>query len=523
MKEYLEKYRSRIIIMGLFVFFIHGARLHSAVIGIDTEDIIHIGRDFYGGWLNTGRQGLYALKWLSGSLTFHPYMAGLLTLLCFSLAVSAFFLLWDSVLPKGAGTGVIPWAVGGLFWISHPVMTEQFYFTLQSVEICVGIFLTAAALYLISHYREKGNKWLLFAAFLILLLTFSIYQAFVVLFIFGTVSVLLLQGISGLQSGGEISAGKLLKGVIPYLLVFLASFLLNTLITRLFFSASDYLDGQILWGKFAVTDNFRAIAGHIMKAFTGYESLHYHFSYGLLCLAAAGLTCVSAFRRWKQHRGAVVAVLFYLAALLFTPFFMTVVCGGAPAIRSQLVLPVMTGFLAYFSVCLSGSWELLSHKESQKNVVRKTVLVCVVLICLTGIWGQLDTTMSLYYTDQMRYEQDEALGRELIAGIDRVRGNEDIPVAVIGRKPFEGNHACVTGEIIGKSFFDHDTDVEPQYYWSTRRALGFLHILGADYSQVDMGRIGEAVQYSAAMPIWPAEGSIQLWNGIVVVKLSEPE
>ena len=81
MKEYFEKYSSRILLMGLFVFLIHGAKLHSGIVGIDTEDIIHIQNDFYGGWLNTGRQGLWFLKWITNSLNFQPYMAGLLTII----------------------------------------------------------------------------------------------------------------------------------------------------------------------------------------------------------------------------------------------------------------------------------------------------------------------------------------------------------------------------------------------------------------------------------------------------------
>ncbi len=54
-KEYLEKYRSRILLTGLFVFLLHGANLNSDIIGIDTEDLLHLQGDFFGGWLRTGR------------------------------------------------------------------------------------------------------------------------------------------------------------------------------------------------------------------------------------------------------------------------------------------------------------------------------------------------------------------------------------------------------------------------------------------------------------------------------------
>ena len=538
MKKYLEKYYSRIILMGLFVFLIHGAKLHSGIIGIDTEDIIHLQGDFYGGWLNTGRQGLYFLKWLTNSLSFQPYMAGLCTLLFMTAAVSSLFLLWDKMLWGKADlgqrkTGTWAWTTGGLFLIAHPVITEQFYFTLQSVEICIGFLLTVVALYLIAAYREKGKIWRAAVSCLFLLLTFSIYQAFVVIFIFGTITVLLLEGIARLNREETVTGKELLKGLLPYVSVFLAAFAVNAIITRLFFSVSDYLGGQILWGKFDIMDNFRAIVGHIVKVLTGYESVHYHFSFGLLCIAAAVAVIIICMRYGKKQKkkGAVAVVLFYLAALFVSPFLMTFVCGGAPVIRSQLVLPLITGFLAYLVISLltvfregAGAEQSEAEKQTKavkrNSVLKKAAVLCVAALCIAGIWSETAVTMGLYYTDEMRYEQDEALGRELITEIDRTRGEQELPVAVVGSKPFSGNNACVIGEIIGKSFFDHDVEVEPRYYWSTRRILGFLHVLGADYIQADKGRFADAVNYSAGMPVWPAEGSVQIYDGMIVVKLS---
>ena len=63
-KENFLKYRSHIIIMGLFVFLLHGAKLNSDIIGIDTEDLIHLQEGFYDGWLQSGRYGLVGLKYL---------------------------------------------------------------------------------------------------------------------------------------------------------------------------------------------------------------------------------------------------------------------------------------------------------------------------------------------------------------------------------------------------------------------------------------------------------------------------
>ena len=93
----------------------------------------------------------------------------------------------------------------------------------------------------------------------------------------------------------------------------------------------------------------------------------------------------------------------------------------------------------------------------------------------------------------------------------------------MGCRPTEANNSCIwRGQIIGEaSFFCWDTGVEPVPYYSTKRILGFLHTLGADYKSAPPERMQEAMEESAAMQVWPAEGSVQIKNGIVIVKLSE--
>lgn len=521
MKEYFEKYRSHIFCVGLFVFLLHGAKLYSGIVGIDTEDIIHSQYDLYVGWLNTGRQGLWLLKWLTGSLSYQPFMAGLLTLIFMTIAVVAMFMLWDGVPDCKKENKILPWILGGLFFCSHPVITEQFYFSLQSVEICIGFGLNVLALYLVKQYTERKKIGLLLCSIPILVLTFSLYQIFVVIFIFGTVSVLFTDALYRFSGEDGLSGKELLGKLLPYVSVFSVAFVINTIITNLFFNTSDYLGGQILWGKFVIKDNIKAILGHVFRTLTGTGNIHYHWSFGLLVLFMICMVAVILLRNRTKHKnGACFTLIFYGVSLLATPFLMTVVCGVAPAIRSQLILPLLTGFLAY-SVCKL--LILIRADEQGTGSAGKVAGIIFLIVSVLGIWHQTATTMSLYYTAEMCYEQDEHLGRALIMEIDKVQGEELLPVAVIGTREFRGNNACLTGEIIGVSFFCHDADVEPAYYWSTRRVLGFFHVLGADYPQVGREQMGTVLQYGSTMPVWPAEGSIQVYNGMIIVKLSETE
>ncbi len=512
MKEYLEKYRSRLFLTGLLVFLLHGSRMYSGIIGIDTEDLLHLQDDFYGGWLHTGRQGLVFLKYLLDNAQYNPFFSGAMTVLLFAAAVAAFLGLWDRV---GRPARMWAWGCGVLLWVSHPAMAEQFYFSLQGMEICLGLGLTALALYFSFRWSEGGSVLWAVGSGGILLLTFSVYQIFVVLYIFGTVSLLLLQAVREVSEGAQPEGMRLIRRVVPYCAVFLAAFLLNTLITRLFFGSSDYLQNQIYWGRASIKDCFHAIAGHVVKAFTGYGSIFYHPGLGVLALFDLILLLIFLSGHGRGKRGGKGVILFFYLALLATPFLMTVLLGGTPAMRSQMVLPAVTGFLGYL-----GIWLVQIQDSYFRRRLRGTLIYCCLAVCLLGGVEQAKVTGRLYYTDWCRYEQDAALGRTVIEKIEQIKPDERMPVVVIGGREFSGNHSCVTGEVIGRSFFNYDREVEPVPFWSTRRILGFLHTLGADYAQVPQERMGEAMECGANMPVWPKEGCVQVKNGMIIVKLS---
>lgn len=94
---------------------------------------------------------------------------------------------------------------------------------------------------------------------------------------------------------------------------------------------------------------------------------------------------------------------------------------------------------------------------------------------------------------------------------------------MIGSHPAELNNSCIRGEVIGYSFFEWDTQVEPYGYFNTRRVLGFLHTLGANYVQGDMEQTKAALEYSESMSSWPAKESVTLHDGVIIIKLSSYE
>lgn len=514
----VKKYERYIKAMVMLMFLMHGSKLIIGTIGIDTESLIRNKSGLYQGWLNTGRQGLVLLKYLLGNITFNPLFSAVMTLLVFPLAIFGFILLWDKV--RGQQSSIVVCLIGGLLWISHPAVTEQLYFSLQSFEVSLGILLTAAALYLTYVWTEnKRRLWSAFISVCLLLLTFSIYQAFVVIYIFGAASVLLLQALRKLSMGEQKIFSKMAAHMGVWLLVFFVAFIINIVVTKLFFDQSDYLTEQILWKKYPVSIVFQAIRGHITFVLFGRNRLYSAF-YGWLLICSILLITIHLWKFWRNDMAGCITVCFFYLALQITPFLMTFLQGGAPALRSQLVLPAMTGFQAMLNI-----W-MFKQLDISRKKVGQVMLVCLILLGFLGGMKTAKITWSLYYTDQLRYEQDASLGRSIIERIEQVCSREEsesLPVVIVGRRAFQGNNSCVQGEVIGHSFFDWDIDVEPIPYYSTGRVLGFLHTLGADYLQAPITRMNEAVANSENMPVWPSEGCVQMQNGMVIVKLSDYE
>lgn len=517
MKEYLSKYKYHVIWAGILVLLVHGAKLNSNIVGIDTEDLIHLGTPFYDGWLNTGRQGLVLLKYLTASVEYNPYFAGLMTLVFLMLSVTAFMMLWDRTnnMTKSSNMWI---AVGCMaLWVSHPVLVEQFYFTLQGAEIGMGMLLTVLALWLVYRAgQQKGRTKLVFYGLCtsILVLTFSIYQIFVVFFIFGAVTLLILDVLH--ENSVKKGISGVVRDVVPYVGVFLAAFVCNSIITKLFFSESDYLSSQIRWGQLSLRDCIYTIAVHGRDVLTGQNSIFYDWTYGILCVIGL-LAVVMLVKRYG------FSLIFYYVALMTTPFLMTVVCADVPAIRSQLVLPAMTGFVLYLDVILVT--KLVETEKAKKGEHRANIIfwqnVVLMAVCLIGVVSQMQVSLRLYYTDACRYAEDEALGRALIEELEPLIGEDDTPIVVIGSHEFHGNHACAEGEIIGLSIFEHDVEEEPRFYWSTRRVVGFLHALGYDCEQLPDKNVPYAERFAEDMGVWPAENSIEHAGDMIVIKLSE--
>lgn len=520
--SYIKRNRYVIAILTFFVCLLHSDKLSSVNSGIDTEKIIFAGGDIYRSWLGIGRQGLVFLKWMMGQLSYNPYFAGILTLLFLVMAVIAFCFLFEYI-RRGAGKGSLLLTFGMLL-TAHPVLTEQLYFSLQGAEITFSFLLCAVSLFCAHHWAEKrGGCWFV-SGVLLLLPAFSVYQAMVPLYLFGIVAVCLLYGLrTGQETEGGNASGirKEMQYLFHLMTVFLLSLTVNQLITLLFFSKSDYLGKQIQWEASDMGEGVRRILAHVRDVVLG-QGIFYSWIFFWLAL---GLLVLYLLRIRKNFAPELYGWnLFLLAALYASPFYLTILMGERPVIRGQLVLPFMTGFMAYLGGVLVQDME--AAREQDYEVWKKQVVGFwkgyLMVVCLLALWQEAEVTCRLYYTDAVRYQEDLWLAGNLEQDIIRFTGQcyYDGPVVFVGKRSAAGNEACLTGDVMGQSLFAWDTGVEPQNYWSSSRIIGFMHCLGARYKEPNTNQVRLASRMAESMPCYPAQGSIVWCKDVLVVKLS---
>ena len=508
--EYIKESGGLWIVVLLLALFSHGTMLLGRSIGIDTEDIITLQDAFYGEWVSMGRQGLVLLKLLLGTRVFNPAFTGVMTLVFLAGACSLWNYLFYRITGKKNWTASLVFSA--LLTVS-PLLTEQLYFKLQAMEMTLGFCMMAVSLLLVYYAAiasdqkngdRKKNGVCLAVSVTLNIILFSLYQAMVPLFLFGAAACFFLYYFFR----EKVRADGLRRMGILYPAVFLGSFVLNQMITAVWFSSgAGYLTGQVRWFTQSFKDCLINIYWHVRAVVLG-QGLYYSKLYPACWLLSPDSDKYNDSQNQTTCRiqfWGVLSLLMVMAA----PFYMTVLCAVEPVMRSQMVMPFALAFAAYAVIlCL----------EDRRSFMRTVFL----LLCVTAGYTQLKATMQLNYTDSVRYASDVRIAEAIMDELNALEDSaHSYPVVFVGKHAAELNNSCVKGDTIGYSFFEWDADVEPYGFYNTRRIVGFMHTLGGNYVQGNAEQAVRAAEYSKDMADWPMQGSIALHDGCIIVRLSD--
>ena len=519
LRAWLKEHRGAAAVVLLFAFVIFGQRLLYHDIGIDSETMFTDPEAYMRVWCSTGRFGLVLTKKLLGFAHAVPFAANFIAVMLLWAAVTLFGFLvykWSC----GRVDSRLFYPVFSAVFLSAPILTEQFYFTLQVVEIswafvcCLfAAWLSAGLAYGRQPSLKESPKELLvlwcsrgIPVVCLLVWAFGTYQAFVVVYV---VLALVSYILSFLFTEGDKRPESWFFAGCRQVILFLAGlagwWFVHKLLCHFFFQELSYTFNMILW-KVNPSACVSTIKEEFWQMLTGSIFFYQKLFAPVLVLALS----LMVWQAKGQAKGELPC--FLLALLLFgaSPMLLTLVTGGGFPMRSRIFYPLAEAFV--FAYAASFLWQLRT----------RIIPVCFLILAVFTSWRQAGRSMALQETAHLAFVGDEKLMNRMAVRMEEVAGQEleHVPVVFVGKLAPDLPEDCLRGEVTGHSFFDWDAG---WYGSGNHRIFGLAALTGLELQTADDEQKKFAVEYSDSMAPWPAEDSVQLKNGILIVKLSSPE
>lgn len=503
---FLKTYRVQAVWIGVILALFYARQAFSNYFYIDKEVFVNNPGSYYN-WGETGRFGLILLDKIFGMGWYNPYVAGALFLLGLWFGAMAFGYLFYRIEPK-LSAGALTAAM--LLFMIYPTYIELFLFQFVAYLILtsMGLMLVADWLFVLAMREKNGLAFL--ASLPLTVIAFGSYQSLVLL------QLCFYMGIFLMVVYGEREKEMTGRCIGASILHFLLAFGVSEVISRCFFSGSDYVGNMVAWQLGDYETCFHYIKATLFKVVLQRDVCH-PLTYDLCC--GIGLVAlIVLLRRQGLKRG-----IWYglgLLGVVLSPFFLLFIMGQPPMYRTLMTFPAACAVLFLFGA------HVLSEavRENRKKIVRGLFAVCGCIM----LFLNSKPIMRLYYTRDIVGKADEVTAAQILGELNGIPAivEEEKPVIFIGHKRAMVNDACYT---LGDCFtytilstFEMDYTFEPCYYYSTHRILGFYKTLGVQYLKGPSPEMmPSAYEDSEDMPIWPREGSVEEFEDYVIVKLGE--
>lgn len=506
LKDYFEKSRMSILLFVFFLLLAYGVKVFNMALAHDTEAIISVPDSLYRSWVSLGRFGLPALKKVLGVYHFNPYVASFLMFV--TLIAVGIFWSWlfyelsfsrDSYQKRN-------WIFPTIF-LTAPVMAEQLGFQLQTYEVALTFLFIGIALLCIFKALFQSKKIYFLAALIFAFVSFSCYQTLVPLFVSGAVACFLViydtyQKVENAKSGVVEYIKIILALVAVFFIAFVMYHVCNSIIQKAMnIVPVDYLSGQVLWQTEPVGTCLKNIGAYAAAVLSG-QGIYYSLGFSITAI----LFLLYIIIRIKNKEKCYWVYLLSSLVLLLTPFMMGIVLAQAPKHRTELMLPFVTGFLIQY---LAGKCQTLSKKYY--------VYIAILFAGVVSI-KQSMITSRLFYSEYVQYEEAARTAVKITDRIDQLNlgRNPAEPLVFIGGMTANLNASSIPdAENLGMSYY---ASFDAEYGSFIMR--NFFSTIGYHYQSATKEQIQQAERDAADMPNWPDTGSVDLKNGVIIVKLS---
>lgn len=504
--KFIKNKKYLVLFELMLVLFLFGIRMLKLTVSIDTDSFINSPNTTLN-WLMIGRWGLVLSKKVFGTMWYNLYIASVMGYIC----IVGYLLLGCYLFHYVSdGKKKYNYYLFSVLFLSHPVFVFQWFFKLQVFEVSFSMLLLVIAELMLFRWLKEGRMIEGILAVIPLVWSFGSYQSNVLMFIAMTIVCFLIWGRGDFKEA-LLDCGKMIG-------IFGAAFVINQVITSLFFSDSDYLSSYLMWGKIPVRACLENIKNHVGDVLLGRKifSLAYAILLvGILAMFLLELRSMSLRRFFDYVAYGVLVII---------PFALTIYAGAyentmMAAARVQCPLAFILG---------SGYMLLIEQFQTMRNEISRVrvIMTAFFYVCaLVFSVQQIQCSLRLWYTDDIRYRQDCNLLQQIVDDIydEGLDPNGDVSIAFIGQRQVPLNASCFQPiELIGVSYFQMYAEAKPYYFVSNMRIAALADVEGAyrNYN-LTIEQTTEARKRAKNMPIWPQKGSIKEKNGLIVVKLSE--
>ena len=458
---------------------VYGYDLFVFTFSIDEESNTFLG-DQEIGWLTSGRWGGYILS----VLFFPPPPVPVVPQLVAISGLAAAYVISACTWRREIGAAHF---IAAPFALGFPILINLMGFAHVADVVMIGLALMALAVFILHAAARRGPL----LAIPLMTFAFSIYQPVA---LYGPTTFLILAALSYSRLG----LGELSRRFLRFALCFIASVLLAELILKIWLYVRgiefQYGDQFIRFDLFALypIEILQRTVAFSIAMFMGFSEI---FPGGLLILgptlALAGLMALWA---WGWRAGLM------LIAALCVPAFAPMINGGTLPYRTLLALPIAVAGLVFAAACAP---------------IRARMLFAVLSAYCALQFALIGNRMN--YAAYLAWLNDRALADRLIARIEAIEPQpHGITLEVVGMPQFADSpqRPVIHSSTLGASFFRWDDGNE------VRIAL-FLKTMGYDVNETPPDKHLTLFDRVRQMPSWPAEGAVQLIDGVVVVKFSD--
>ena len=486
-----------LIFFTLFVAILcYGFELSHFTLSIDEEIALFQGNRYRSiAFAEQGRFGIFLIKSIFPSGAFSPFANTFLSISILGFSALTWSYLFHSII-KDKKYNTISFLLFIGIYLSYPVYAHFISFSTCNFEISLGLLLLSIGIFSILKWCifNYDYKYLLFGI-LLSAFSFSIYEAFVSVFIVSVLSIMFVFLIDGKLNGIKFKNKYILFVLIKFIFSFLISLFFYFIVLKsinFFIPSSGYTEGFM---------NITSMSYLISNFLMYYNKIFFqNYIYGgnLLVISFFPLLLILIFLLVKFKRENIIWLVFIGFSLFLSPFSLLLLGINIP-LRALQGLPLMIAIIWF-------SFFLIMNVKFKSKI--GTILLILILIYHSQYLNKL------FYGDYRRFQEDIAFGHKISNYI--IEKNDNI----IPAKPiiFLGSHSpssndIIVNEIIGTSFFEHNQG-------NTWRMLYFLNHLGYNFKKPSRKDADLAKEYSKYLNSFPNNNSLIILDSIIIVKLS---